>query len=246
MIFKIFPYQNFPKYFSKISELFLEIILRNFPKYFSKMSEVFLETFRNSSPNVLKWFSKFSDIILWIFRNIFRKFPNYFWKLFSEICLSKVSEVFLEICEIFLENFEMIFEIFCNNSQNFSKYFFKYYEIILKIFRNNYQNFPKLFWKFSKYSSKFRQYFLTVLTMRIFFVVNIFSLMFFCRKTSYSGGKSKNKKLLLKIARFIPPSQIRSSTGKGGGVSEQVWGREVLNIFSVIKPWLETFSFSFP
>ncbi len=41
MIFEIFRYnsQNFPK----ISELFLEIILRNFSKYFSKVSEVFLE-----------------------------------------------------------------------------------------------------------------------------------------------------------------------------------------------------------
>ncbi len=45
MIFEIFWYnfQNFSEYFSKISELFQEIILRNFPKYFSKVFEVFLE-----------------------------------------------------------------------------------------------------------------------------------------------------------------------------------------------------------
>ncbi len=84
MIFEIFLYnsQNFPKYFSKISKLFLEIILRNFPKYFSKVSAVFLEIseiflenfemifetfrnilriFRNISQNVMKRFSKFRN-----------------------------------------------------------------------------------------------------------------------------------------------------------------------------------------
>ncbi len=39
---------------------------QNFPKYFSKMSEVFLEIFQNLSRNFLKWFSKFSDkIFMW-------------------------------------------------------------------------------------------------------------------------------------------------------------------------------------
>ncbi len=90
MIFEIFRYISLN--FSKISELFLEIILRNFPQYFSKVSEV---------------------------------------------------HVFLKISEIFLENFEMIFEIFSNNSQNFPKYSLKCYEIILKILRYNYRNFSK-------------------------------------------------------------------------------------------------------
>ncbi len=91
MIFEIFLYtsQNSPKYFSKISKLFVKIIFRNFPKYFSKVSEVFLE--------------------------------------------------------FFPENFEIIFEIFGNNSQNFPKYFSKCYETILEILCNNYRNFPKLF-----------------------------------------------------------------------------------------------------
>ncbi len=51
-----------------------------------------------------------------------------------------MSEVFLEIPEIFLQNFEMIFEIFRDNSQNFPKYFSECYETILlnnyRIFRN--------------------------------------------------------------------------------------------------------------
>ncbi len=43
---------------------------------------------------------------------------------------------------------------------------------------------------------------LTTLTMRIFFVMNftenIFSLMYFCRKRYSSGGKLRNRKLLVK------------------------------------------------
>ncbi len=36
---------------------------------------------------------------------------------------------------------------------------------------------------------------------------DIFSLMYFCCKTSSSGGKSRNRKLLLKMARFHAPLQ---------------------------------------
>ncbi len=95
MIFKIFRYnsQIFPKYFSKIVELFPEIILRNFPKYFSKVFEVFLEIseifpenfeiifeiFRSNSQNFPKYFSKCYEIILKILRNnYYRNFPKLF------------------------------------------------------------------------------------------------------------------------------------------------------------------------
>ncbi len=165
---------NFPKYFSKISDLFLEIILRNFPKYFSKVSEVFLEIskiflenfeiifeiFRNNSQNFPKYFSKCYEMILKILRNNYRKFSKVSG-LFLEIIhrnfpkyFLKVSEIFLEISKIFLENFEMIFEIF-RSTQNFSKYFSKH-ETILKILCNNYRNFPKLFEIFQNNPQKFR------------------------------------------------------------------------------------------
>ncbi len=50
---------NYPKFYEWLN-------CQNFPKYFSKMSEVSLEIFQNLSRNFLKWFSKFSDkIFMW-------------------------------------------------------------------------------------------------------------------------------------------------------------------------------------
>ncbi len=101
MIFEIFRYnsQNFLKYFSKIFDLFLEIILRNFLKYFSKVSEVFLkisefflenfktifEIFLNNFPNFPKYFSKCYEIILKILLN------NYRIKSFGSFLLFKTA-----------------------------------------------------------------------------------------------------------------------------------------------------------
>ncbi len=66
MIFEFFWYNS--QNFTKISELFLKIILWNFPKYFSKVSEVFLE--------ISEIFLKNFEIIFKIFHNNLRIFRN--------------------------------------------------------------------------------------------------------------------------------------------------------------------------
>ncbi len=112
--------------------------------YFSKMSEVFLEIFQHLSRNCLKLFSKFFDIILRIFIENFRIISgNYFSKYFS-----KVSEVFLGISDIFTKILKLfskfsaiILRIFRNISQNVTKYFSKFSAKIIEIFVNFFENF---------------------------------------------------------------------------------------------------------
>ncbi len=162
---------SYPKYYEWLN-------CQNFPKYFSKMSDAFLEIFQDLSRNFLKWFLKFSNIILRIFRNIYRKFSNYFWKLFSEI-FQNISRNFPKY---FSKCYETILKILHNNYRNFRK-LLKFFNIILKIsaiflvtsrniseifwdnFRNdlvlkmfeiliNFQNFPKHFSKFYEMNRK--------------------------------------------------------------------------------------------
>ncbi len=103
--------------FSKILFENVRHIFQNQLKFILKFFEMVFEIFRYNSQNFQKYLSKISELFLLI---ILRNFPKHF---------PKMSEVFLEISEIF----EMIFEIFRNNSQNFPKYFSKCYEIILNI-----------------------------------------------------------------------------------------------------------------
>ncbi len=87
--------------------------------------------------------------------------------------------------------------------------------------------------------------------MKIFFVQNftenIYSLMSFCRKTSYSGGQSRNRKIIAKNCTFSSPPPPPTSRK----LYQQVWltFRTPLGKYSkhlsVIKPLLEIFSFSF-
>ncbi len=72
---------------------------------------------------------------------------------------------------------------------------------------------------------------------------NIFSLMSFCRKTSYSRGKSKNRKIITKITFLRPPKG--NFTGRGGGLSKHIRGAYSKHL-SVVKSLLKIFSFSFP
>ncbi len=90
---------------------------------------------------------------------------------------------------------------------------------------------------------------LTSSTMRIFFVENfvenIFTLMYFSRKTSSSRGKSRNRKLLLKIACFHAPLQEFPLVGVMHFQSTfRGVGGEYCEHLSVIKPLIEIFSFS--
>ncbi len=119
MVFEIFRYnsRNFPKYFLKISKLFLEMILRNFSKCFSKVSEVFLEISEIFLENV--------EMIFKIFRNISQNFPKYFWNCYELILkilrnnLSKFFETFLKFFKIILK----ISVVFLIASRNISRSF---------------------------------------------------------------------------------------------------------------------------
>ncbi len=109
-------FRNFPKYYSKVSEVFLEI---------SEIFEMIFEIFRNNSQNPPKYFLKRYEIILKILRNNYRNFRNFLEifqynpQNFGNISWN-FQKYFWKFSEIFRNNFPDSSKWL--NSKNFPKY----------------------------------------------------------------------------------------------------------------------------